>query len=201
MPAADAILERLATIANEWRWLAAVWHAALLAILVHAVLRRPRQRTIAMLLAVPMISVSALAAWSGNPFNAVMFIVLALLLARAAMRLDDRQRTVGSPFEAAAGLLLFAFGFLYPHFLAAESWLAYLYLSPVGLLPCPTLAVVTGISLIFGMFGSRRWAAILMVALIAYGGIGAVALGVWLDTMLIAGAAALLWRSAHVAPR
>ncbi len=40
-----------------------------------------------------------------------------------------------------------------------------------------------------------------MVALLAYGGIGAVALGVWLDTMLIAGGAALLRRSAVVTRR
>jgi hypothetical protein len=193
MPSGDVIVDQLTVIANEWRWLAVTWHAAILAILVHAFLRRPSQRRVAGLLAVPMVSVGVLAAWAGNPFNAITFMLLALLLTVVvATHLDNRPCALGSGFQAGAGLLLFAFGFLYPHFLVAETWTAFVYMSPFGLLPCPTLAVVTGISLLFGAFGSRRWTGTLIVALFVYGGIGVLALGVWMDAMLIAGAVALL---------
>jgi hypothetical protein len=192
MPSSDVILDQLTVIANEWRWLAAVWHAAIMAILVHAFLRRPSQRKVGMLLAVPMLSVGVMAVWVSNPFNAIAFMLLALSLAVVATHLDSRSCALGSRFQAGAGLLLFAFGFLYPHFLAKEVWTAFVYMSPFGLLPCPTLAVVTGISLIFGSFGSRRWSATLMPALVVYGGIGVVVLGVWMDVVLIAGAVASL---------
>ena len=191
MPTPAAILNSATVIANEWRWLAAAWHALILVFLMHALWRRPPRRTTAMLLALPMFSVSAMAARSGNPFNAGTFMLLTLLLALAATRLDNRPIAVSSPPVAAVGALLFAFGFLYPHFLAAESWLSYVYMAPFGLLPCPTLAAVTGISLIFGAFGSRRWASTLVVALLLYGIIGVTVLGVWMDTMLVAGALAL----------
>jgi hypothetical protein len=192
MPSSDVILDQLTVIAHEWRWLAAAWHAAILVILVHAFLRRPSQRRLARLLAVPMVSVCVLAGWAGNPFNAITFMLLALLLAVVATQLDNWPCALGSRFQAGAGLLLFAFGFFYPHFLVAETWTAFVYMSPFGLLPCPTLAVVTGISLIFGSFGSRRWSGTLMPALLVYGGIGVGVLGVWMDAVLIAGAVALL---------
>ena len=192
MPAPSEILDLAALIANEWRWLAAAWHAAILLFLIDALVRRTAQPATAAMLALPMISVSAMAGWSANPFNSSVFLVLAVLLAVAARRMDKRPVAVASPPLAAAGLMLFAFGFVYPHFLVAQSWMSYLVMSPFGLLPCPTLAAVTGISLIFGMFGSRRWTATLMVTLLAYGIIGVAVLGVWMDTMLIAGAVMLL---------
>jgi amino acid permease len=52
--------------------------------------------------------------------------------------------------------------------------------------------VVTGISLIFNAFGSRLWAAGSMAALLTYGLIGVVVLGVWIDAMLIVGALTLI---------
>ena len=186
-----AILDQLGAIANEWRWLAAAWHGVILFMLLFALIQHPPQRTLAMLLVLPLLSVSAMAAWAGNPFNAVVFMLFAVLLAGAAMRLDDRRSAEGSPLQVVAGVMLFGFGFLYPHFLSSDARTAYLYMSPFGLLPCPTLAVVSGISLILGAFGSGRWAGTLMLGLLLYGGIGVLVLGVWIDTMLIAATAAL----------
>ena len=192
MPAPEVILNGLAVIANEWRWLAIAWHAAVVAILIYALSRRPLQRTLAMLLTLPLVSVSALAWWSGNPFNGIAFLSLALVMGLAATRMDQRAITVGRRSRVAIGILLLGFGFVYPHFLQTHSWTSYLYASPLGLIPCPTLAAVAGISLIFNTFGSRLWAAGLTVALLAYGVIGMVALGVWMDAMLIVGAVTLL---------
>jgi len=192
MPTPDALVNSLALVTNEWRWLATAWHATILAILAYAFWRRPSQRTIAMLLALPMISVSALAWWSGNPFNGAVFMALALLMVLSATRMDKREIAVGPPVRAAAGMVLFALGFVYPHFLVTNSWTPYLYASPFGLIPCATLAVVTGISLSFDAFASRAWAVGSVAALLTYGIIGVAVLGVWIDAMLIGGALALM---------
>ena len=192
MPSPDAILNSAAVIANEWRWLAIGWHAAIVVLLLPALSRRLSQPSMAMLIGLPIASVSTMAWWSGNPFNGTVFMVLALLMLIAATRLEKRTLAVGRPSYAAAGSVLLIFGLVYPHFLAASSWTSYLYASPFGLLPCPTLAGVAGLSLMFGAFGSRRWASGAALALLTYGIIGVAVLGVWIDVMLIAGALVLL---------
>ena len=188
MPTPDEILMSLTVIANEWRWLAIAWHGAVVAMVIYALWRRPFQPTLAMLLTLPLVSVSVLAWWSGNPFNGIVFLALSVVMLLAASGLAQHPIAVGSRSDTAIGVLLLVFGLLYPHFADTDSWVSYLYASPFGLIPCPTLAVVTGISLIFDAFGSSRWAAGLTVALLAYGGVGVAVLGVWLDAVLLGGA-------------
>ena len=102
------------------------------------------------------------------------------------------------------GVLLVAFGWTYPHFLKAESWTAYVYATPFGLLPCPTLSTAIGVTLVFGVLRSAPWSTVLAVAGITYGAIGVFSLGVTLDYGLLAGATVLgaavvsestMWRS------
>jgi hypothetical protein len=87
---------------------------------------------------------------------------------------------------------LAVFGWFYPHFLATDRWIAYAYAAPLGLLPCPTLSAVIGITLILDFLGSRSWALTLAAAGLVYGVIGVFALGVMLDYALVAGALAAL---------
>jgi hypothetical protein len=68
--------------------------------------------------------------------------------------------------------LLFAFGWGYPHFLDAKQWTAYLYAAPLGLLPCPTLSTVIGLTLMLGIFRSKPWSITLAVAAFVYGAVG-----------------------------
>jgi hypothetical protein len=72
MPSPDVILDSLAVIANDWRWLAIAWHALFIAALIATWWRRPITRTVATLMIAPAISVSALAWWSGNPFTGTL---------------------------------------------------------------------------------------------------------------------------------
>ena len=95
------------------------------------------------------------------------------------------------PVFSAAGALLVLYGSAYPHFLLGESWNTYLYAAPFGLLPCPTLSVAIGVTLMLGMFRSTLWSNTLVAAGVAYGAIGVVRLGVVLDYGLLAGAALL----------
>jgi hypothetical protein len=195
MPSPDTILSGLAAIANDWRWLAMGWHvwlAMLTGLLVGG--WRPSVRTAAWLLIAPLVSVAIVAWLSGNPFNGAMFVGLAAALGRESFRVDSVPVCLASPARIARGAALIAFGAVYPHFLQAGSPAAYVVASPFGLLPCPTLAVVIGSTLVFARLGSRRWHALLLIAALLYGAIGVLRLGVALDWGLFVGAALLVAR-------
>jgi hypothetical protein len=193
MPSPDGLLTGLSAIANDWRWLAIAWHFVLVA-LCFALFAgwRPQARLFGRLLVTPLLSVS-LAAWlSGNPFNGTMFAILAAVLVWSVARIPDTPVTcvVRSAWVAAgAGVILF--GWMYPHFVRTESWLTYAYASPFGILPCPTLAVAIGVTLMLRHVSSPSWQAALMVAGLSYGAIGVFRLGVALDWGLLLASAML----------
>lgn len=198
----DAILASAAAIAAEWRWLAVAWHAVLATVLVAILALHIRdRRAIALTAALPFTTVAALAWWSGNPFNGTVFSVFAIALVAIAARLPASPAPIGAPWAVWAGACCCVFGWSYPHFLPGTS-MQYFYAAPLGLLPCPTLALCVGLSLITQSFGSMRWAIIVAAAALTYGVIGVSVLGVAIDWALIAGAVMLAWdASDRVRPR
>jgi hypothetical protein len=192
MASSEGILESLTTVANEWRTLALGWRV-LFATVALIVLSgcRPSTRLVAVLLASPVISVGALAWQSGNPFNGTVFAILALALVRMARHFPSEPIAFASRPLVVTGTVLIGFGWVYPHFLEARPWTSYLYEAPLGLIPCPTLLVVVGGSLILCSFESKAWAATVTSAALVYGMIGVFALGVAMDVVLLAGAIVL----------
>jgi hypothetical protein len=193
VPSPDALLTELGAIANDWRWLAIAWHLLFAGVFLGLLAgwRRPA-RLLGHVLVAPLLSVSVVAWLSANPFNGTMFAALAALLVWSVVRFGSsmsvtfaRSRWVG----AGGGLILF--GWIYPHFVRTESWLTYLYASPFGVLPCPTLAVVIGMTLIFRHLSATSWQAALMAAGLIYGAIGVFRLGVLLDWGLLLASAML----------
>jgi len=192
MPSPEAILSLAATTANEYRMLAMGWHVFLGTILVALLAGwRPSNRVAGYLLVAPVLSVSAVAWASGNPFNGATFAALALLQIGLATRLSSEPVTIASSFLFLASALLVAFGWTYPHFLPAAEWTAYTYAAPLGLLPCPTLSAVIGLTLVLGVLRSKVWSMTLAAAGFAYGAMGVFTLGVTLDFGLLAGATLL----------
>jgi len=192
MPSAETILDSAAAIANGWRTLAIGSHALLGTLVLALVIGwRPSNRFAGYLFTAPLLSVSALAWASGNPFNGAMFAALALFLIGLATRLSTEPVNVGSLPQWLPGALLVGFGWIYPHFLVVDHWTAYTYASPFGLLPCPTLSAVIGLTLVLGMLRSKPWSMTLAAAGFAYGAIGVFTLGVTLDYALLAGATTL----------
>lgn len=192
MPTAESILAWAGAVANEWRWLAIVWHLALAALagaLVCGV--RVPHRVLGWLLALPAASVGVVAWLSGNVFNALTFAVLTMLLVHTARGLATSPVQRASTGWVLTGAALVAFGWIYPHFLDTTTWVTYVYASPFGLLPCPTLTVLIGITMIFGGLHSAAWSLILSGAGILYGAIGVFRLSVSLDLWLLVGAALL----------
>ena len=193
MPSSEAILSGATAIANQWRLLAIGWHVLFGLLLVGLLVGwRPSNRVAGYLLAASFLSVSALAWSSGNPFNGTVFGALAVLLLGRAARLSKAAVHIASSLLFVPGVLLVAFAWAYPHFLAADRWTTYMYAAPLGLLPCPTLSGVIGVTLILTCLRSKTWTTALAVVGLLYGAIGVFRLGVMIDYALLAGAAVLL---------
>jgi hypothetical protein len=188
MATVETILSWATAVANDWRWFATWWHIAFAALGIALVSGfRPTRRLLGFVLALPVISVAVVAWMSRNPFNGVSFSVLGVLLLRAAMHLPQATLTTASRRWLLAGVGLLAFGWTYPHFLITDTWTAYIYASPLGLLPCPTLSVVIGLTLIFRGLHSMAWSIPLFAVGIVYGLIGVFILEVSLDIWLLSG--------------
>jgi hypothetical protein len=189
MPAPEQILHSLSTIANQWWLLAVAWHVyfAVLGIgLLFGV--RPSKRIAGILLALPLLSVSALAWTTSNPFNGVLLGLVGVALVVFAFKMPEEPIQIGPGWAVAAGVVMFAFGWVYPHFLDTFPFVAYLYAAPTGLVPCPTLSIVIGLALMLGGLDARVWTSILGATGVFYGIFGAVRLGVAIDFVLLAGA-------------
>ncbi len=201
MPSPAQILDILATIANDQKTLALVWHIILAGVVIMVLAGwRPARRFGAAALAAPLLSVSIQAWIYGNPFNGVVFLIFAGALAALGMRLPTKPVEPAQAWARWIGLLLVAFGWVYPHFLAGGPWWRYLYQAPAGLIPCPTLSVVIGLALFAKGFSARGWSIVLGVLGIFYGLFGALRLGVTIDLVLLAGAVALLWLARCLKP-
>jgi hypothetical protein len=195
----DLIVTTAATIANEWRPLAAAWHIVAAAIGITLWRGTVDGRAIAAVLSLMPFSVAAMAAWSGNPFNTTVFFALGVaMLALAATAVSARLR-FASGRDVAAGATMCAYGWVYPHFLDGPSW-HYVYAAPLGLLPCPTLAFLIGLALLTKSFASKTWAILCGSLGLLYGLIGVLVLRVTVDWLLIVGAAVLLTRVAAALP-
>lgn len=155
---------------------------------------RPPQRLGGVLLVPPLLSVSILAWSAGNPFNGVVFALVAALFLLAALKRPCAPARVAPAASFFPGLALFAFGWAYPHFVAAPSFLPYLYATPVGLIPCPTLAIVIGLVLMLDGLGSRSAFFVLGAAGLFYGAFGVFRLGVAVDWTLLLGASVAVAR-------
>jgi hypothetical protein len=192
MPSVDSVLAGLTAIANDWRGLAIAWHVLLAPFIAMLMAGwRPRVRVLGALLVAPLVSVS-LASWqSGNPFNGMLFALLAAALIATVASVTDAPVRLGSARMLALGLAFVLFGWTYPHFLRTESWTEYLYSSPFGILPCPTLSVLIGVTLMLGNSHTNRWSLTLAGVGLLYGIVGTFRLGVILDLGLILAAGIL----------
>jgi hypothetical protein len=188
MPTPEEILIGLREIANDWRLLAILWHGYFAVLVVTLILGvRPARRIAGLILVLPFFSVSALAWTSANPFNATFFSLLGVVLLLISFRLPGEKIRIAPVWAVIIGALMFAFGWAYPHFLETASFIPYLLSAPTGLVPCPTLSVVIGVSIIWGGLGSRIWSVVLAVTGIFYGVFGAIILQVPLDWVLLIG--------------
>jgi len=199
MPDPRQTLENLIRIANEARALAIVWHVVLAAVILRVVMGwRPSNRFAGVLLVVPLASVSAVGFAFGNPFNGTIFAVLAVVLAGLSLLRPSTARVARAPHWAElVGTAMISFGWIYPHFLVVSSPIEYFVAAPVGILPCPTLAVVVGFAISWRGMRSPAWSWTLAAVSAFYAIYGVAQLGVLMDALLMGGAVALVVVASH----
>ncbi|MCF7793636.1 MAG: hypothetical protein K9N09_04975 [Candidatus Cloacimonetes bacterium] len=193
MPTSETIIEGLTNISNQNMIVALAWHILLFILLIFIASGwRPFQKVTGLFFSLPLLSVSLFALLSQNPFNFMMFLILSILLIIYALRLPKHKVIFLPGFITITGIIMIVYGWIYPHFLIDVNPLIYVVASPIGLVPCPTLSIVIGFSLLFRNFNSKKWGITLSVFGLFYGIIGILRLGVILDIGLLAGAIILL---------
>jgi len=193
MPTPEEILHGLAIATNKFMFLSIFWHIAVIIFLLLLIAgKRPSNKVVALGLIALLLSVAFVAMMVYNPFNAIMFLVATILFIFITWKLPKAEVLVKLDFISIIGLALIAFGFVYPHFLENAGFLKYLYASPLGLIPCPSLSVFIGITLLFHGFHSKKWMLSAVLLGLFYGIFGILRLKVYLDVGLIAGALLLL---------
>ena len=188
MPRTDQILTSLQSIVTEYSLFAIIWHALFYFLLVAFIFKWfPSNKVFAILLCLPLISVSVFAWISGNPFNGSLFALAAILLFIFGLKAPDQVVQTSQLIFLISGIILVSFGLIYPHFIKPDSALGYLYESPAGLIPCPTLSILIGLALIFNGFGSNSISLLLIILGLFYGSFGVLRLKVSIDLFLLAG--------------
>ena len=194
MPSSEQILFGLKEIANNWRGVSIFWHfyfGIIMVLLLSGI--RPSKQLAGLLLGLPILSVSAVAWMSVNPFNGLVFGIVGILLLIFSTRLTKEKVQFSPRWVLIPGAVIFAFGWIYPHFLDTLSFLPYLYAAPIGLIPCPTLSIVIGLALLLNGLGSRAISRILGITGLFYGITGVLQLGVAIDLVLVLGAVMILF--------
>jgi hypothetical protein len=191
MPTTSQILAGLTAISNDAIVAAVLWHLAIGTVLLWIASGwRPTSRIATALLAAPLLSVAAFAFAYGNPFNGLVFAATAAALLLFSIAAAVARIEAGPAWAVMLGAAMIAYAWAYPHFLQTSSPLAYLYAAPVGLIPCPSLALAIGFALLDNGVDRRATGLLALLGLV-YGVVGAVLLGVTLDLALIAGAIGL----------
>ncbi len=190
MPTPQQILHGLEELANGWRPLAVFWHAYFGALLLSLCLgARPDRRLAGVLLASPLLSVSALAWASANPFNGGFFALSGIASLVIAMRLPGKRARPGPSLGARRGRPSLRVRMGVPPLSSKPLRFSRTCTRrPQGVVPCPTLSIVIGVSLILNALGSRLWCLVIGLTGIFYAIFGAARLGVSIDVFMLAGA-------------
>lgn len=179
------ILKSLFAMVEANGSLAIAWHVFVgVFVIALAAGWRPSRRTVCILATFPLLSVAVVALRAGNPFNAFVFGALAIAVAIAGGGASRDPIAIEHPVLAT---IFLAFGWTYWHFVEG-SFAIVTYGTPLGVIPCPTLALLVGLALLTGVFRHRSFAWIVTIAAAAYGLFGLFVLRVGIDVVLVFGA-------------
>jgi len=193
MPKTDEIINGLQKIVNDYSTIAIIWHVIFYALIAALIFKWvPTNRLFALLICAPILSVAMLAFMSGNPFNGILFSLLTVLIIIIGLRVSSQPVQASQIIFMVIGILMIVFGLIYPHFIKPDSLLKYLYASPAGLIPCPTLSILIGFLLLYNGFGSQPLTLTFIVFGLFYGIFGVLKLAVYLDIFLVFGTVTLL---------
>ena len=193
MPRPNEILAGLQTIVNSYSWYATLWHIVLYALIIALIAKwTPSNKLMGIFISLPLLSVAIFAWITGNPFNGILFTLAFLSVLIISLKCSGTPVSTSSVLFIIAGIIMVAFGLVYPHFLETGSFTRYLYNAPTGLIPCPTLSLLIGLLLIFNSLGSTYLTLSFIVLGLFYSLFGVFRLGVHLDLFLLGGTLVLI---------
>lgn len=189
----EEIVNGLQSIVDNYQTFAILWHLAFY-LLIGALLFtwEPSNKTFAFLVALPLLSVAVFAWLAGNPFNGGVYTIASLIVLFLALKTNSQTVEYSRVPFIIAGILMVAFGLLYPHFISPGNVLKYVYASPAGLIPCPTISIIIGFLLLYNGFNSQPITLTLIILGLFYGLFGVLKLAVYVDIVLLLGAITLL---------
>lgn len=189
MTSIEQILSSVQSTVDKFWIIAVIWHVLFYSLIVALLLKwSPPKKLSGILLCLPLLSVSVFSWIAGNPFNGSVFILVAILIFIFSLRTPVGFSKSPSLIFFVSGILMVGFGLVYPHFVQPGLIHRYLYASPAGLIPCPTLSVLIGLALIFNGFGSKSISLTLIILGLFYGIFGVLKLSVYIDLFLLFGA-------------
>jgi hypothetical protein len=193
MPKTQEIIDNLQSVVSNYSAVAIFWHIAVYLLLGFLIVNwNPSNKLLGILICLPIVSVAILAWMAGNPFNGILFSIAAILIFIFGLKTSIEPISVSSfPFYL-IGIFMILFGLVYPHFLETNSIVKYVYASPFGLAPCPTISVLIGFVLLYNGFGSNAISITFIVFGLFYGIFGIFKLRVYLDVGLLFGTLVLL---------
>ncbi|MDP4224219.1 MAG: hypothetical protein Q8868_12995 [Bacteroidota bacterium] len=193
MPKTEEIINGLQRIVDNYSSYAIIWHAVFYLLLAALLLRwQPSNKLLSLAVCLPVISVAVFAWLTANPFNGILFSVLTMLIIMFSFGASNQPIQTSQLVYVVIGLMMIVFGLVYPHFVNSNSFLKFLYASPVGLIPCPTLSLIIGFLLLYNGFGSQSLTLTFIVFGLFYGLFGVLKLAVYLDIFLVFGTITLI---------
>lgn len=189
----EDIVNSLQSIVDNYQAFAVLWHVILYLFIGALFLKwEPSNRVFALLISLPLLSVAVFAWSAGNPFNGLVYSVATIVIVFLGLRANTQPVGYSQAPFIIAGVLMISFGLLYPHFITPGNALKYLYASPAGLIPCPTISIVIGFLLLYNGFNSQPIMLTLIILGLFYGIFGVLKLAVYLDLVLLLGTLTLL---------
>jgi len=129
------------------------------------------------------LSVTINAVVYGNPFHTVTFGILAIT---SAVEMFKGKNNVSAPqmgIKTIIAFIFILFGLWYPEFVNAGIF-EHLVVSPVGIVPCPTLITALGmLNLYYPNVNKMQYVTTVILGIV-YGFIGTFTFGVYLDIVL-----------------
>ncbi|MBC2728460.1 hypothetical protein [Desulfosporosinus sp.] len=184
---AQEILNYLELLANNSLWVNFSMHVLALMALISVFMvtkeylkRWVFQGTVSIL----FLSVAINAFIFGNPFHMVTFSLLAITALVQLFVGKENIRIAESRWITAIALSFILIGLWYPEFVDKNA-LMLLVVSPVGVIPCPTLLTTIGLLMLIMPSVSRFQYVITIIMGIVYGVIGVFVFKVYLDITLL----------------
>lgn len=190
----ELILNYIGTVAGKYIFLNIALHIACYAAIILLLLPKFRHKRVVWnsVTAGLFTSVAVIAILNGNPFNFGIFAIAAGFAVWELIKGRNVVETLFSPaytlrmnIRNAVLLAVSLFGLVYPHFVDAHPALMPL-LSPIGIIPCPTLTFVLGIANIIYPKVNRPLYTALAVLGAFYGVTGVFMVNVYIDIPLMA---------------